>query len=42
MANFAGEMTHVTGLQSAQLGLARLLEGWREQFSAREFGARAS
>jgi hypothetical protein len=27
----------VTGLQAATLAVARLLEGWREQFSAREF-----
>jgi hypothetical protein len=30
-------MTHVSGLQAAQLGLVQLLEGWREQFSAPEF-----
>ena len=30
-------MTHVSGLQTAQLGLVRLLEAWRQQFSPREF-----
>jgi hypothetical protein len=27
----------LTGLQTAQLGLIRLLEAWRGQFSPREF-----
>ena len=31
------ESSRVTGLQAAQVGLAALLEGWRSQFSAREF-----
>jgi hypothetical protein len=30
-------MTHVSGLQAAQVGLVRLLETWRSQFSPREF-----
>jgi hypothetical protein len=30
-------MTHVTGLQAAQVGLASLLENWRREFSPREF-----
>jgi hypothetical protein len=30
-------MTHVSGLQAAQVGLVRLLESWRSQFSPREF-----
>jgi hypothetical protein len=31
------EMSHVSGLQAAQVGLVRLLETWRQQFSPREF-----
>jgi hypothetical protein len=27
----------VSGLQTAQLGVVRLLEAWREQFSPREY-----
>jgi len=27
----------VTGVQAATLAIARLLEAWREQFSAREY-----
>jgi hypothetical protein len=33
-------MSHVSGLQAAQVGLVRLLETWSSQFSPREFATR--